>query len=64
MKNGHSRKSHTSLTEKIGNYPLFYPPQISQFDSPTISQTTVAKPARHLVMQMEIFCVFSVFLTA
>lgn len=29
MKNGHSRKNHTSLTEEIGNYPLFYPPQIS-----------------------------------
>ena len=32
-------KNHTSLTEEIGNYPLFYPPQISQFNSPTTSQT-------------------------
>ena len=39
MKNGHFRKNHTSLTEEIGNYPLFYAPQISQLNSPTISQT-------------------------
>ena len=32
-------KNHTSLTEEIGNYPLFYPPQIPQFNSPTTSQT-------------------------
>ena len=32
-------KNHTSLTEEIGNHPLFYPPRISQFNSPTTSQT-------------------------
>ena len=40
-------KKHTFLTEEIGNYHHFYPPQISQFNSLTTSQTIFSRlPSR------------------